>query len=88
MAALGKKVKLIDRTSSWSTVTIPKRNSAALTSSNLDSDPSVSLSPYSLKRLEIAYSMGLVELIGEQQIEAVKKVKKRICGGERVRTVV
>ncbi|EGJ31999.1 hypothetical protein LYNGBM3L_31740 [Moorena producens 3L] len=61
LAELGKKVKLIDRQSSWS---------------NLDSDPSVSLSPYSLKRLEIAYSMGRVELIGEQHIEAVKAVKK------------
>ncbi|NEP47551.1 MAG: NAD(P)-binding domain-containing protein [Moorea sp. SIO3C2] len=61
LAALGKKVKLIDRQSSWL---------------NLDSDPSVSLSPYSLKRLEIAYSMGRVELIGEQHIEAVKAVKK------------
>ena len=59
LAALGKKVKLLDRQSSWS---------------NLDSDPSVSLSPYSLKRLEIAYSMGRVELIGEQHIEAVKAV--------------
>jgi len=61
LAALGKKVKLIDRQSSWL---------------NLDSDPSVSLSPYSLKRLERAYSMGRVELIGEQHIEAVKAVKK------------
>jgi putative flavoprotein involved in K+ transport len=60
LAALGKKVKLLDRHSSWS---------------NLDSDPSISLSPYSLKRLEIAYSMGLVELIGEQHIESVKAVK-------------
>jgi thioredoxin reductase len=60
LAALGKKVKLLDRHSSWS---------------NLDSDPSISLSPYSLKRLEIAYSMGLIELIGEQHIEAVKAVK-------------
>ncbi|MGL5834940.1 MAG: NAD(P)/FAD-dependent oxidoreductase [Waterburya sp.] len=60
LAALGKKVKLLDRKSSWS---------------NLDSDPSISLSPYSLKRLEIAYSLGLVELIGEQHIEAVKAVK-------------
>ncbi|MGF1541158.1 MAG: NAD(P)/FAD-dependent oxidoreductase [Pleurocapsa sp.] len=60
LAALGKKVKLLDRHSSWS---------------NLDSDPSISLSPYSLKRLEIAYSLGLVELIGEEQIEAVKAVK-------------
>lgn len=61
LSALGKKVKLIDRQSSWS---------------NLNSDPSVSLSPYSLKRLEIAYSMGRVELIGEQDIEAVKAVKE------------
>ncbi|MEM6612869.1 MAG: NAD(P)/FAD-dependent oxidoreductase [Cyanobacteria bacterium P01_C01_bin.72] len=61
LAALGKKVKLIDRSSSWS---------------SLDSDPSVSLSPYSLKRLEIAYSMGRLKLIGEQQVEAVKKVRK------------
>lgn len=60
LAALGKKVKLLDRKSSWS---------------NLDSDPSISLSPYSLKRLEIAHSMGLIELIGEQHIEAVKAVK-------------
>jgi len=61
LAALGKKVKLIDRQSSWS---------------NLDSDPSVSLSPYSLKRLEIAYSTGQIKLIGEQQVEEVKRVKK------------
>ncbi|NET11677.1 MAG: NAD(P)-binding domain-containing protein [Okeania sp. SIO1H6] len=61
LAALGKKVKLIDRKSSWL---------------NLDSDPSVSLSPYSIKRLDVAYSMGRIELIGDKQIEAVKAVKK------------
>ncbi|MEL6442232.1 MAG: NAD(P)/FAD-dependent oxidoreductase [Cyanobacteria bacterium J06621_8] len=61
LAALRKKVKLIDRTSSWL---------------NSDADPSISLSPYSLKRLEIAYSMGRLELIGDKQIEAVKKVRK------------
>ncbi len=60
LAALGKKVKLLDRKSSWS---------------NLDPDPSISLSPYSLMRLEIAYSMGRVELIGEQDIKAVKAVE-------------
>ncbi|MEM9538029.1 MAG: NAD(P)/FAD-dependent oxidoreductase [Cyanobacteria bacterium P01_E01_bin.42] len=61
LAALGKKVKLIDRQSSWS---------------NLEPDPSVSLSPYSLQRLKIAYSMGRVELIGERQVKAVKSEKK------------
>ncbi|MGD1805051.1 NAD(P)/FAD-dependent oxidoreductase [Dapis sp. BLCC M126] len=61
LAALGKKVKLIDRKSSWL---------------NLDPDPSVSLSPYTLKRLEVAYSMGRIELIGDKHIEAVKAVKK------------
>ncbi|MGK7922326.1 MAG: NAD(P)/FAD-dependent oxidoreductase [Trichodesmium sp.] len=61
LAALGKKVKLIDRNSSWL---------------NLDPDPSVSLSPYTLKRLEVAYSMGRIELIGDQHIEAVKAEKK------------
>ncbi|MEL4897102.1 NAD(P)/FAD-dependent oxidoreductase [Crocosphaera sp. Alani8] len=60
LAALGKKVKLIDRNSSWS---------------NSDPDPSISLSPYSIMRLEIAYSMGLVELIGEKEIEEVRAVK-------------
>ncbi|MEM9274840.1 MAG: NAD(P)/FAD-dependent oxidoreductase [Cyanobacteria bacterium P01_F01_bin.143] len=61
LAALGKKVQLIDRNSSWL---------------NSDPDPSISLSPYSLKRLEIAYSLGRLKLIGDQQIERVKKVKK------------
>ncbi len=60
LAALGKKVKLLDRSSSWA---------------NLDPDPSISLSPYSLMRLEIAYSMDRVELIGEKEIEEVKAVK-------------
>ena len=60
LAALGKKVKLLDRNSSWA---------------NLDPDPSISLSPYSLMRLEIAYSLGRVELIGEQHVKAVKAVK-------------
>ncbi len=61
LAALGKKVKLIDRQSSWL---------------NFDADPSVSLSPYSLKRLEVAYSMGRIELIGDKHIEAVKAEKE------------
>ncbi|MBP0018419.1 MAG: NAD(P)-binding domain-containing protein [Cyanobacteria bacterium SBLK] len=61
LAALGKKVKLIDRQSSWL---------------NSDSDPSVSLSPYSLKRLKMAYGIGRVELIGERQVKAVKAVTK------------
>jgi thioredoxin reductase len=60
LAALGKRVKVLDRTGIWA---------------NLDSDPSISLSPYTLQRLELAYSMGRVELIGEEQIEAVKAVK-------------
>jgi thioredoxin reductase len=60
LAALGKRVKVLDRTGIWA---------------NLDSDPSISLSPYTLQRLELAYSTGRVELIGEEQIEAVKAVK-------------
>ena len=61
LTALEKKVTLIDRQSSWL---------------NFDADPSISLSPYSRKRLQIAHSMGELELIGETQVETVKKVKK------------
>jgi putative flavoprotein involved in K+ transport len=49
LVALGKRVKVLDRTGVWA---------------NPDTDPSVSLSPYTLQRIEFCYSTGRLELIG------------------------
>ena len=59
LVALNKRVKVLDRTGTWA---------------NPDADPSISLSPYTLQRLELCYSTGRLELIGNAAIEEVKAV--------------
>ncbi|NJK51931.1 MAG: NAD(P)-binding domain-containing protein [Leptolyngbyaceae cyanobacterium SU_3_3] len=59
LIALGKQVKVLDRTGSWA---------------NPETDPSVSLSPYTRQRIELCYSTGRLELIGNAAIEEVKAV--------------
>lgn len=57
LVALGKRVQVIDRASSWA---------------NTDSDPSISLSPYTQERLEFVYATGRLELINDISVEAVE----------------
>ena len=59
LVALYKRVKVFDRTGIWA---------------NPDSDPSISLSPYTLERAEFCYSTGRLDLIGNVAIEEVKAV--------------
>lgn len=59
LVALGKKVKVLDRTGIWASG---------------DTDPSISLSPYTLQRVELCYSTGRLELIGNVAIEDVQVV--------------
>ncbi|URD48459.1 NAD(P)/FAD-dependent oxidoreductase [Chroococcidiopsis sp. CCNUC1] len=60
LVALGKRVRVIDRATSWA---------------NDHTDPSISLSPYTVERLKIAYSTGLLELVNDTCVEEVKRVK-------------
>lgn len=57
LVALGKQVQVLDRASSWA---------------NTDSDPSISLSPYTQQRLELVYATGRLELINDVSVEAVE----------------
>jgi putative flavoprotein involved in K+ transport len=59
LVALGKKVKVLDRTGIWASG---------------DTDPSISLSPYTLQRVELCYSTRRLELIGNVAIEDVQVV--------------
>ena len=59
LIALGKKVKVLDRSGVWG---------------NTDADPSVSLSPYTQQRVELCYSTGRLELIGNVAIEEVTAI--------------
>ncbi|MEB3336538.1 MAG: NAD(P)/FAD-dependent oxidoreductase [Leptolyngbyaceae bacterium] len=59
LVALGKHVKVLDRSGIWA---------------NPDTDPSISLSPYTLQRLEFCYATGRLDLIGNVAIEAVKTI--------------
>lgn len=59
LVALGKKVKVLDRAGNWA---------------NPDPDPSISLSPYTQQRIELCYSTGRLELIGNVAIENVQVV--------------
>ena len=59
LVALGKKVTVLDRTGAWA---------------DPDSDPSVSLSPYTLQRLEFIYRTGRLDLVGDAPIEAVEPI--------------
>ena len=57
LVAIGKRVKVLDRTGTWATA---------------DTDPSISLSPFTLQRIEFCYSTGRLELISDAAIEEVK----------------
>jgi thioredoxin reductase len=59
LVALGKKVKVLDRQGVWASG---------------DTDPSVSLSPYTLQRVELCYATGRLELVGNVAIEDVRMV--------------
>ena len=59
LVGLGKRVKVLDRTGIWA---------------ELDTDPSISLSPYTLQRMDFCYSTGRLELIGNTAIKEVKAV--------------
>ncbi|WP_439344908.1 NAD(P)/FAD-dependent oxidoreductase [Vacuolonema iberomarrocanum] len=59
LVALKKHVKVLDRTGIWASP---------------DADPSISLSPYTLQRIEFCYSTGRLELIGNAAIEEVEVV--------------
>ncbi|MEM7648505.1 MAG: NAD(P)/FAD-dependent oxidoreductase, partial [Cyanobacteria bacterium P01_A01_bin.70] len=59
LVALGKKVGVLDRSGAWG---------------DPDTDPSVSLSPFTLQRLEFVYSTGCLDLVGDAPIEEVKPV--------------
>ncbi|MEO0406050.1 MAG: NAD(P)/FAD-dependent oxidoreductase [Cyanobacteria bacterium P01_A01_bin.135] len=59
LVALGKKVGVLDRSGAWG---------------DPDTDPSVSLSPFTLQRLEFVYSTGRLDLVGDAPIEEVKPI--------------
>ena len=59
LVALGKKVGVLDRTGAWA---------------DPDTDPSVSLSPYTLQRLEFVYRTGRLDMVSDAPIEAVKPI--------------
>ncbi|MEM7066579.1 MAG: NAD(P)/FAD-dependent oxidoreductase [Cyanobacteria bacterium P01_B01_bin.77] len=59
LIALGKKVGVLDRSDAWV---------------NPDSDPSISLSPYTLQRLKFVYRTGRLDLVGNAPIEEVKPI--------------
>ncbi len=59
LIALGKKVGVLDRSGAWA---------------NPDTDPSISLSPYSLQRLEFVHRSGRLDLVGNAPIEEVKPI--------------
>ncbi|NEZ65074.1 monooxygenase [Leptolyngbyaceae cyanobacterium CCMR0082] len=59
LVALGKKVGVLDRSDAWV---------------DPDPDPSVSLSPYTLQRLEFVYKTGRLDLVGNAPIEEVKPI--------------
>ena len=59
LVALGKNVGVLDRTGAWA---------------NPDADPSISLSPYTLQRLEFVYNTGRLDLVGNAPVEEVKPI--------------
>lgn len=59
LVALGKKVGVLDRSDSWV---------------DPDPDPSISLSPYTLQRLEFVHRSGRLDLVGNAPIEEVKPI--------------
>jgi thioredoxin reductase len=69
LTRLGKRVRVLDDAAAWELET---------------SDPSVSLSPYTRERLDLALATGRLELIGDAWVEGVERVADgyRIDGGE------
>ncbi|MEM6716243.1 MAG: NAD(P)/FAD-dependent oxidoreductase, partial [Cyanobacteria bacterium P01_C01_bin.147] len=59
LVALGKKVGVLDRTGAWA---------------DPDTDPSVSLSPYTLQRLEFIYRTGRLDMVGDAPVESVEPI--------------
>ncbi|MEM9138180.1 MAG: NAD(P)/FAD-dependent oxidoreductase [Cyanobacteria bacterium P01_F01_bin.42] len=59
LVALGKKVGVLDRSGAWT---------------ESDPDPSVSLSPYTMQRLEFVYRTNRLDMVGDVPIEEVKPV--------------
>ncbi|MEL7511627.1 MAG: NAD(P)/FAD-dependent oxidoreductase [Cyanobacteria bacterium J06554_3] len=60
LIALGKKVGVLDRNGAWASP---------------DADPSISLSPYTLHRLEFIYRTGRLDIVGDAAIEEVKRTR-------------
>ncbi|MEO0827544.1 MAG: NAD(P)/FAD-dependent oxidoreductase [Cyanobacteria bacterium J06642_9] len=60
LVALGKKVGVLDRYGAWA---------------DLDTDPSVSLSPYTLQRLAYVYRTGRLDMVSDVTIEEVKPIR-------------
>ncbi len=69
LSLLGKRVHVIDRSSRWLSI---------------DADPSISLSPYTLQRLQFVHKTGSVELINDVTVEEVKR--KRVKGSYAIRS--
>ncbi len=69
LTRLGKRVRVLDDAAAWELET---------------SDPSVSLSPYTRERLDLALETGRLELVGDAWVEGVERVADgyRIDGGE------
>ncbi|MEM9091660.1 MAG: NAD(P)/FAD-dependent oxidoreductase [Cyanobacteria bacterium P01_F01_bin.53] len=58
LVALGKNVGVIDRSGAWA---------------DPDTDPSVSLSPYTSQRLEFVYRTNRLDMVGDTAVEEVKR---------------
>ncbi|MEM1370334.1 MAG: NAD(P)/FAD-dependent oxidoreductase [Cyanobacteria bacterium P01_H01_bin.15] len=60
LVVLGKKVGVLDRNGAWA---------------NTDPDPSVSLSPYTLQRLEFAYRTQRLDIVSNASVEEVRPIR-------------
>ncbi|MEM6453245.1 MAG: NAD(P)/FAD-dependent oxidoreductase [Cyanobacteria bacterium P01_D01_bin.105] len=58
LVAMGKNVGVIDRSAAWA---------------DPDTDPSVSLSPYTAQRLEFVYRTNRLDMVGDTAVEEVKR---------------
>lgn len=61
LSSLGRRVRVLDTNAAWK---------------NDDSDPSLSLSPYTTERLKAALKDGRIELCGEKHVIEVERVRK------------
>ncbi|MFN8514974.1 MAG: NAD(P)/FAD-dependent oxidoreductase [Chloroflexia bacterium] len=69
LTRMGKRVRVLDDAAAWELET---------------SDPSVSLSPYTRERLDLAMETGRLELVGNAWVENVERTDSgfRVVGGE------